>query len=92
MAPVLDKELMSLCGDQYGNAIDNGTYFALTKMHIDHVPAAGESGMGMRARSDKEHLIVICPKHHLFGWATSKRGRSLERDYLNSLYPSQPHV
>lgn len=89
MAPVLDTELRSICTDQYGNTLVNGSYTALQRMHLDHVPGANESAMGTRAKSDKEHLIVICPFHHLFGWATSKRGRSFERDYLASLYADE---
>lgn len=87
MAPTLDLELKSECADQYGNALVNGTYHALQRMHLDHVPLPNEVAMSGRAKSIKERLVVICPKHHLFGWATSKRGRTFERDYLKSLYP-----
>jgi hypothetical protein len=86
MAPGLDPLLTTPCADTFGNPLTNGTYQALQKMQLDHVPGANESAMGKRAASDKEHLITICPSHHLHGWATSKRGRAFEREYLASLY------
>lgn len=83
MAAFLDKELTTLCADAYGNPLVNGSYFALQRMHLDHVP--DQTMMGKRAPSDEYHLIVVCPRHHLGGWATSVRGRTFEREYLLSL-------
>ena len=88
MAPVLDRSLTSLCADRFGNPLDNGSYSALQRMQIDHVPDANMTAMGIRPPSDERHLVVLCPFHHLYsGWATSKHGRDLERAYLASVYP-----
>lgn len=86
MAVVLDAELATACADEFGATLIHGSYFALDHLHLDHVPGANESAMGKRAASDKEHLIAICPRHHLLGWATSKRGRTFERSYLTQMY------
>lgn len=86
MAPVLDPELHTTCADSFGNELVPGSYFALDHLHLDHVPDANGSAMGKRAPSDLRHLVAICPAHHLFGWATSKRGRDFEREYLQRLY------
>lgn len=85
MAPYLDRELQTPCADAFGNTLVNGSYGALMRMHLDHVPDLNGTAMGDRPPSDEYHLIVICPKHHLGGWATSVRGRTFEREYLLSL-------
>jgi len=86
MAPVLDPTLTTLCTDTFGNVLSHGSYEALARLELDHVPDEGMTAMGDRAVSDQFHLIAICPNHHrLTGWATSKHGRALEREYLLSL-------
>jgi hypothetical protein len=87
MAPVLDTALTTECRDNWGARILTDSYTALQQvMELDHVP--DETAMGKRAPSDANHLIVLCPYHHrASGWATSKRGRELERQYLRSLRP-----
>ena len=83
MAPVLDRALKTLCTDTFGNVLEHGSYASLAKMELDHVPDEGMTAMGDRAVSDQFHLIAICTNHHrLTGWATSKHGRALEREYL----------
>jgi hypothetical protein len=89
MAPVLDRELETECADMFGNHLEPGSYHALASLQLDHVKDAGKQAMGERAPSDEYHLIAICPRHHLYdGWATSRRGRGMERAYLMSLRPS----
>jgi len=85
MAPVLDINLASLCADQFGNTLQQGSYFALQRLQLDHVSTKGHTAMGKRAPSDMRHLVALCPYHHIpSGWATSHR--PLLRDYLESLY------
>lgn len=89
MAPVLDSELSTICADTFGNPLVHGSLAARDHLQIDHVPDANASAMGKRAPSDLGHLISICPRHHLHGWATARRGRDLEREYLLRFnYPS----
>lgn len=38
---------------------------------LDHVKDAAR--MGVRAPSDRRHLVTVCRHHHLDGWATSHR-------------------
>lgn len=85
MAPYLDADLQSPCADTWGNRLVPGSYTALAALHLDHVPDENATAMGDRAPSDQWHLLAICPTHHLHGWATSKRGRTFERAYLQSL-------
>lgn len=87
MAPAVDKGLATPCKDNWGNVLTFASYGDVQKLELDHVPDEGMNGMGIRATSDEQHLIAICPSHHrLTGWATSKRGRGFEREYLRSLY------
>lgn len=83
MAPVLDRELDSPCRDNFGNALDFSRYSDVMKLELDHVWDEGKTTMRDRAPSDDSHLIALCPYHHKHsGWATSKRGRALEREHL----------
>ena len=58
-----------LCHDQWGTVIP---WNALDRMTLDHVQSGG-GRMGKRAPSDADHLVTLCPHHHLNGWATSHR-------------------
>lgn len=41
------------------------------RLTLDHVK--DQPRMGKRAPSDLEHLVSLCYRHHLDGWATSHR-------------------
>jgi hypothetical protein len=61
-------------------------------MHIPlppHLVEKREPGRAQRrGRSDAEHGVMGCPRHHRGGWATSKAGLARLRDYLR--YPGPP--
>ena len=45
--------------------------------------------LGARRVTDEAHVVLCCAWHHLeSGWATSKRGMTLQREYLRGLYPN----
>lgn len=68
-----------VCRDQWGRV--HG-FLALDKMTLDHVQE-GYGRMGVRAPSDREHLVTLCWGAHLLAhWATSHRPEL--REYLAS--------
>ena len=86
IAPQLDPELKSPCLDRWGNPVTikaSGTVpWDLTFAHI-------KEDQGGARRHDKEHGVIVCWNHHVYGnmWATSKRGLELIRAHLTKLYP-----
>ena len=50
------------------------------RLTLDHVK--DQPMMGKRAPSDPQHLVTLCIRHHLDGWATSHR--PLLRAYLRT--------
>lgn len=61
------------------------------RVTLDHVK--DEARMGVRAESDRYHLVSVCQGHSEDGrkagyqWNTSKEGRAAERDYLAKKEP-----
>jgi len=93
MAPVLDDEVdVDSCRGRWGEpAIVARRYtgepiYAERALTLDHVHRHPGGTKGKKASDDPQHLVTVCWHHHLEGWATSKRGRGLERGYLNELY------
>ena len=75
VAAILDPR--HICRGQWGyfHAVD-----ALDEMTLDHVQE-GYGRMGVRAPSDREHLVTLCWGAHLLtSWATSHRPEL--REYL----------
>lgn len=53
----------------------------LTRQHV-------KDGPGGPRITDRAHLLMLCERHHLWsGWATSKRGLAMQREYLRTLHP-----
>ena len=53
----------------------------LTRQHV-------KDGPGGPRLTDEAHLVMLCEHHHIWsGWATSKRGLALQREYLRTLHP-----
>ena len=50
------------------------------RLTLDHVK--DQPMMGKRAPSDPAHLVALCWRHHLDGWATAHRPAL--REYLRS--------
>lgn len=87
MAPVLDPKCIAIygpCRGAYGPEPINRT--DLRQMTLQHVwLSQAESAKGMRPPSDRFHLLVLCPGHHLGGWATAHASLEFQRDYLKRL-------
>ena len=72
------------CGDRWGTLPTGeerekalaGYYSGF--LTLDHVK--DEPRMGKRAPSDMAHLVTVCWRHHLGGWATAHRAEL--REYL----------
>jgi len=64
------------CADRWGDIRKPDWLPALT---LDHVQSGG-GRMGKRAPSDRAHLVTLCYRAHLGGWATSHR--PLLREYI----------
>jgi hypothetical protein len=68
-----------LCEDMEGNEIGQ---YARACMTLDHVQSGGGM-MGKRAPSDPWHLVTLCAKAHLGGWATAHR--AMLRSYISRM-------
>lgn len=80
MAPELDR-VAAGCRDNYGNDMAYPGGYHVARLELHHVK--DQPRMGVRAESDPDHLITLCPWHHKFsGWATSRTGLTMAREYL----------
>ncbi|MCU0250199.1 MAG: hypothetical protein MUE61_08330 [Vicinamibacterales bacterium] len=74
VAPDLDPTAGD-CRNEFGDPNRPGD---LELHHVKDQPR-----MGVRAESDPEHLVALCPWHHRYsGWGTSRHGLGLLRQYL----------
>lgn len=94
-APILDPDVHPQdCRDRWGDVAvfawratgDMGPLYREAALTLDHVHWHYGGTRGKKPPDDEAHLVTVCWHHHLNGWATSKRGRELERAYLASLY------
>lgn len=96
MAPVLDPEVApGECAGRFNaSAWDrSGTRYNVRALTLQHVwRSLAEQATGLKPPDRPENLITVCYAHHVDTqrgrqWATSKRGKELQRDYLIKLYP-----
>ena len=84
VVPTLDPTA-DACQSSFGWPMEEYGRYKVEQLQLDHV--RDEPMMGRTAPSDEEHLVTVCPHHHLDGWATAHRPAL--REYLNRLYPSR---
>lgn len=98
MAPELDPEVSATsCRGRFNASpwrFKPGGRYDERALTLNHVwRTAGEQAMGLKPPDDEEHLVTVCWRHHVDTdaggrqWATSKRGKGLQREYLDRLYP-----
>jgi hypothetical protein len=89
VAPRLDQ--VGWCHDKWGNLITRwpDRRIDADKVTFAHVKEADEQAMGSRAKSDTDHLLLLCWGHHLgsgerggYCWGTSRPGLEKQRGYL----------
>ena len=76
------------CRDMNGAIRDPRDHSNLTREHVKD-----ELGMSIRADTDRDHLVIMCWGHHVFGrqWCTRADVRDAIRAYIkkrNSLHPT----
>lgn len=100
IAPAVDGQA-GWCRDQQGFVITHWptNHLDPTKVTLAHVKDEDGQAMGMRAKSDQHHLLVLCWGHHLGNgvtgqggaiWATSRVNLERQRHYLNQFRPPDP--
>lgn len=69
------------CMTEYGDRMEYPGGYNVTHLELHHVK--DQPRMGVRAESDADHLVTLCPWHHKYsGWGTSKHGLGIAREYL----------
>lgn len=82
LAPQLDPSAGN-CRGEFGRPMEYPGGYNVAHLELHHVK--DQPRMGVKAETDPDHLVALCPWHHKYsGWGTSKHGLGLLREYLRA--------
>lgn len=89
VASLLDAH--GACRTAFGEPMEYPGGYRVAHLELDHVK--DQPRMGVRAESDLDHLVALCPYHHReSGWATSHRPALREYLALKATQISTPEA